>query len=116
MTDGETSEEGVDGANLHTAPATVVPERRRLHVVFNLGHDDRKKGEIPQDPGSLSGSFKSLKELLDDEAGRDNQVLPLQASGQEQRLGTRRGGRPAKRKRPNARIDEDVHARERSAL
>ena len=116
MTDGETSEEGVDSANLHTAPATVVSERRRLHVVFNLGHDDRKKREIAQDPRSLSGSFKPLKELLDYEAGRDNQIFSLQASGEEQRLGSRRGGRPAKRKRPNARIDEDIHARERSAL
>jgi len=116
MSDGDAGEEGVDGANLRTAPAAVISERRSLHVIVKLGHNDREKREIPQDPPALDGSLKPLKELLDDEACGDDQVLSLQAPGKQQRFGSRRGGRPAKSQRPNAGIDENVHVRERSAL
>ena len=46
VTDGQSGEKGVDRSNLHSAPPTVVAERRCLDVIFNLGDDDRKKREL----------------------------------------------------------------------
>lgn len=89
MPNGETAEQGIDRADLDAPPATVVPERRRLHVVLHLRHDDREKRKIPQDLLSLRGSAKPLKKLLDHEARRHDQVLSVQASAEDLHLRSR---------------------------
>ena len=89
MTNGETGEQRVDRADLDAAAATMVAERRRLHVVLHLRHDDREKREIPQEPLSLRGSLKPLKKLLDHDARRHDQVLSLEASAEDLHLRSR---------------------------
>ena len=64
VTNGQSSDQGVDRADLHSVPPTVVAKRRRLDVIFNLGHDDRQEGELSDDCRALRRSAESLEQLL----------------------------------------------------
>jgi len=61
VTDGKPGQEGVDGADLNSAPPTVVAERCRLDMVLNLGHDHREQRELLDYPPALRRSMKPLK-------------------------------------------------------
>ncbi len=89
VADGEAGEKGVHRADLNAAPAAMVPEGRGLDVIFDLGHEDGKHPEFRENLLPLGGPLKSLKQLLDHETGRDDDVLPLEAPAEKDDLRSR---------------------------
>lgn len=116
MADRKASEEGVDRADLEAAPAAMVPERRGLDVILNLGHEDGKDPEFRENSPPLRRPVESLEQLLDHEAGRDDHVLPREALAEDGHFRSGRRRRAPQRQRPDAGVDEDVHDRVRSDL
>ena len=116
VADGKAGEEGVDRADLYSAPAAVVSERRGLDVILDLGHEDGQDPEFRENPRSLCGTVKPLEQLLNHESSRYDDVLPFEAPAEEGDLRSRRRRRAPQRQRPDAGVDENVHDRERSAL
>jgi hypothetical protein len=116
MADRKACKEGVDRADLDAVTAAMVPERRGLDVILDLGHEDRQDPEFREDSLSLRRPVESLKELLDHEARRDEHVLPREAPVESSHFRSRGRRRAPQRQRPDAGVDENVHDRERSAL
>ncbi len=116
VTDAELRKQGIDGADLHTGPATDVPNLCGGDVVLpiRLEHWKRFKGLDDLRPRRRTG--KALKELLQDEASSDNQIVSEECLPQDLHLRDRGVAISSKAKRPDARIDEQAHFLFLSAL
>lgn len=112
----ELRENRVDRADLHSAPASAIADLRGLVVVVTIWGDERKSGEASDDRLLRARSVEALKDLLIDEAGRNNEIAACQRSLEGSDL--RHGGRcvAPKREGPNARVDEQAQSRDRSCL
>ena len=110
------AKERIDGPDLHAVAAAVVSQLGRFDVILELGHDHGKQGEVADDSLPDAGPAEPLKQLLKDQSGCDHDIAALQALPQERYLGDRGRRRSSKSKRPHARVDEEVHSRERSDL
>jgi len=116
MTDGELRDERVDRAELNAGLPAGVPHLRTSDVVVAVGLHEGHARESLDDLRTSSVRHETLKDLLQDQTGRDDDVI---ASECADKLIDRRDVLwtvASKRERPDARIDEKAHPRERSAL
>lgn len=109
-------EEGVDRPDLRSFASARRAELRRGHVVVTVGYEQRERGEAAHDLLACAGTSESLEQLLEHEAGRDHLLAAFESRGE--RGDFREVGRPVapKSERPDARVDEERQARERSDL
>ncbi len=116
MPDGQSRQKRIDRPDLNAASATLVPQSRGFDVILHLGHDDGQERKLFQDSVALPRALEALKQLLDHQPRGHDQVSPLQAPFEHADFRSGRRGRAPQRQRPDARVDENIHDRERSAL
>ena len=116
VAEAQLGQQGVDRSDLDAASAAVVAERGGLDVILDLRRENGEQRELLHDPPRGGRPLETLEQFLEHDPGRDDDVAPLEALGEEQAPRARRGGCAAERQRPDAGVDEDVHERERSAL
>lgn len=116
MSDAELSEDRVNRAHLDSSPPCAIADLRGLEVVVAVGGDEREDCEARDDCLLRTRPMKALKDLLVDESGRNNEIAACQSSLEGTDLGKGRGAIATHCKRPDARVDEEGHLRERSRL
>ena len=108
--------ECVDGSHLHATPAACISKLCSCNVIFPSWLDQRQRGEPLDDLCAGLRAGEPLKQLLQDKPSRDHDTCPQQCFFQVSNFRLRSVGIPAKGQRPDARIDEECHERDRSAL
>lgn len=116
MSHAELSNQGVDGSHLNPGSSTCISQFCRCNVVFASRLDERQRCKSLNDLCAGPGTGETLKKLLQDQARRDDDVGTQKRLLQMLNLRFRRLNVPAKRQGPNARVDEQSHVRDRSAL
>lgn len=116
VADAELSQDRVDGSQLETPPAGAVANLRGFEVVAPIRRDERERSEASDDRLLRAGPMKPLEELLIHETRREDEHPACQRSFEGAHLGAVGGSVPAKRERPDARVDEETQSRERSRL
>lgn len=116
MADAELSQDRVDGSQLEIPSAGAVANLRSFEMIVSIGRDERERSEASDDRLLRTGPMKPLKELLIDETRREDEHPAGQRSFEGTHLGAVGGSVPAKRERPDARVDEETQSRERSRL
>lgn len=114
--DGQVGDEGIDRANLNTSGTQRVTHASRSHVIFARGCEVLQRSKHLDDlcPGSFRDD--ALEQFLQNHPGRGDDLTTGERTPQRLDLGHIRRSVPAQRERPNARVDEQAHPRERSAL
>jgi len=112
----EPRKQRVDRADLRPSPATSIPERRGLDMVLSIRDKKWKRSEAVDDRPSIPRTVESLQQLLQDQTGRKDGIALGEVVRQGVDLAMARCDVPPQRERPDARVDEDVHRLERSAL
>jgi len=115
MPDAKLSNESVDRLDLNTLSSTKVSESRRLDVIVDIRPDDGEKGEIVDDAVAGLWTLEPLEQLLQNESCSYDRFAPMERPLEQTDFRSGRRISP-ERKRPNARIDENVHHRDRSFL
>ena len=116
MTDAELRAESVDRPGRHASAPAQVPERGCFDVILQIGTEQGKRTEARENPIPLAGPVKPLEEFLEDEARRDDEFAPFEGTREGRDLGKIRGMIAPQGEGPDARIDEQLHDRERSDL
>jgi hypothetical protein len=116
MTDAQLGQEGIDGSDLHAAASAAISHLGGPNVIVTIGHQQRYGGKPIQDPIAGSGAREALKELLKDEAGRNDRLAGLDRLNQPEYLACRRRRVTPERERPHASVHEKAQSRVRSAL
>ena len=116
MPNAQLGEQRVDRADLDTCSATLFPELGRCDVVLAIRLQQRKRCEALDDLLARLWPRESLKQFLENHSRRDDDI------GAHERvfelLNFRLSARSiaAQGKRPDARVYEQRHDLERSAL
>ena len=116
VANAELGEQGVDRADLYAASAAGVSQLGRLNVVLAVGNQQGKGGKPLDDPVPRARAVETLKELLKDDARREDRVTGLERARKECNVGAVVGSVAPQRQRPHTRVDEDVQPRDRSDL
>ena len=116
MADAKLGEQRIDGADLHPGAPATVAQVRGFNVILPVRRQKREGGKALDDVLARSRAAESLEQLLQDEARDDDDFAAFESAAQ--RSDFRGGGWsvPAESQRPDARVDEQAHRRERSAL
>lgn len=114
--DGQVGDEGINRADLNTNGAQRVADARGGDVVIAGGRQVLQHSERFRDlcPGSLWDD--ALEQFLKDHPGGGNDLTTGERISQRPDLRDVRRSVSAQSERPDARIDEQAHPRERSAL
>lgn len=106
----------IDGADLHAGAPTSVAQFGGVNMVLSVRDDERQGGEAIEYLRPRPGPREPLQQLLQDQSGREDDILALQ--GAPQRVDFRRLRRaiPAEGQRPYARVDEEAQSRLRARL
>ena len=116
MPDTQLRQKSIDRSDLHASASAAVPQLCCLYVIVPVGCDQRQCRKAFDDLRARFRSGKSLQQLLQDKAGGQKRLTALDATDQFPHLRHRRGGVTSQGQRPHARVHEDAHPRERSAL
>lgn len=116
MSNAQLSEQCVDGADLHASSAARVPEFGGCDMVFAIRLYQGKGREVPDDQGTGLRCGEPLKQFLENQPGRDNNVGAQKGVLEHVDFGCRGRGVSAQSERPHARVHKQGHGRERSAL
>lgn len=116
VTNAELRENGVDRADLHAGSTTPISEFRSLNVIPAVRLKERKCLEPLDDDTARPRTGEPLQQFLQDHAGRQDRMASFERNAQRLYLRHRRVPIAPKGQRPDARIDEQTHRRERSAL
>jgi hypothetical protein len=116
VTLAELDQQRVDGSDLDAGPPADVANLSGSRVVLAVGHEQWERREPLENHGSGFRPAEALENLLKDEAGREDRFAFLDRPAQSGDLACTSGGLPPEGERPDARIDEEIHDRERSAL
>ena len=116
VANAELRDHGIDRADLQAGAAAAIAQFRSIDVILPVRSQQRKRRKTVNDVLSRLRAGKSLQQFLQDETRDYDSFSTFQRVTQYANL---RGGRnlvAAERERPDARIDEQRHRRERSAL
>lgn len=116
MADAKLREKGVDRAELHPHAPTTVAQVRGVNVVLPVRNEERQGREPLDDVSPCARASEPLQEFLQDQPRGHHYFAALQGAAQGLCFRRRRRGVSTKRERPDARIDEQAHPRERSPL
>lgn len=116
VSDTKLREERIDRSDLKAAAAAFIAKIRGGNVIFALRHDERQRSEPIEDLCSRLRAAETLEKFLENQAGRENRSLALKGVGQE--VDARLAVLPvaAQGQRPDTRVNEDFHRRDRAAL
>ena len=112
----ELGEQGVDRPHLDPASSAVVAEVGGCDVIIPLWLQEGEGGEPLHDRFAGARSSEALKELLQDQAGREDGFAASQGSCELCDLGRDVGWVAPEGQGPDAGIDEDAQPRDRSPL
>ena len=114
--DCQVGNEGIDRADLNTCGTQRVAHARRSDMIFARGREVLQCSEHLDDlrPGSFRDD--ALEQFLQDHSGDGDDFPTGERIPQRPDLRQIRGSVPAQREGPDARVDEQAHPRERSAL
>lgn len=116
MPDAELRNQGIDGAELDTCPATGVSHTGRSHMVFPVRLNQCQRGEPLHDLIACLGTCEALKQFLQHQAGGDDNLRASKCFLQRLHFGFFNLDVTPEGKRPDAGIDQERHLRDRSAL
>ena len=116
VADAELREHGVDRADLQTGPATAISQFRGIDVILPVRRQKRQGCEPVDDVFTRPRARESLQQFLQNQPRGQDGVATFEGIAQRLYLRGRCGLVAAECKRPDARIDEQTHGRERSAL
>lgn len=106
----------VDRPDLNAAAATQVSKICGLDMIVPVRNDHRYRGKPIDNLLASLRPRKSLKQLLQDQARREDLLSSFDDAGKLLYLTSTDGRVAAKRKRPDTGIDEYAQLRDRSAL
>ena len=116
VADAKLREQAVDGSDLDAAASAGVSQRRRFDVIGAGRGDEWKGGKTLDDACCVPWPAEPLQQLLKDQSGREDRFSSRQGlpqAGYGRVIGRRV---PSQGEGPYARVDEQVHERERSRL
>ena len=116
MPDAKLRNQSVDRSDLHTRSATHVSHTRRCHMVFAIRLKQSQRRKPLHDLFACLGSSKALKKFLQDKTSRHDNVGARKRIFQRLHLGCFNFNVTSEGQRPDARINQERHFRERSAL
>jgi hypothetical protein len=114
--DTELCDERVDSANLHTRSAALVPEVRCSNVVFAVWLNQCERREPLDNLFACLGAREALQDFLQDEACGYDCICSGQSILERLDLMYFNLGIAPEGERPGARVNQERHFRERSAL
>jgi hypothetical protein len=114
--DAKLCEQCVDRPNLNTASSATIPQFGCLDVVLAIRQQKRQRGESFDDCIPGGGSGKSLKQLLENQSGRGHLLAAIERLSKDVYLSVPGTGVAPQCEGPDARVDEEHHCRDRSAL
>jgi hypothetical protein len=106
----------VDRADLHACSAARIAEISGCDMIFSIRQQQGKRCEALDDLCTGLRSGESLKQFLENQAGRDDDVGSQQGIFEQMNFRLRARGVATQGERPNARVDKQGHDLERSAL
>lgn len=109
-------EERVDGTYLHTTAPAGVAQLGRVDMILPIGHQERDCGESLEDLLARLRAREALQQLLQHETSGNDGLTVGEEADEPLHLRARRRRVPSKRERPDARVDEGAHPRDRSGL
>jgi hypothetical protein len=115
-TDAQLRQQGVDRADLKPTHSAIVSEICGIDMVPALGHEESERGEAINDCGSRSWPSKSLQELLQDQAGREDRFATSECPPQLRDFQGDVEQVAPQSQRPDTGVDEDAQPRDRSPL
>lgn len=116
MSDAELQDKCVDCAYLHARPAAQISERCSGNVVFAVWLKQCERRKSLDDLTACFCARKTLQQFLQDDARGDDHVGSGQSVLECLYLGRFNLDIPSEGKRPDARVNEERHLRDRSAL
>jgi hypothetical protein len=114
--DAHLRDQCIDRADLHTRSPALVAQLRGGDVIVTVRMHERQRTEPLHDRRPGLGAGKALQQFLKDQAGGHHQLNAGQGVRQHGDFGHHGGRVAAKSERPDARIDEQTHFRDRCAL
>ena len=109
-------EQRVDRADLHPGAAASITQFSGVDVILPIGNEERERSESRDDVAARPGTGKSLQQFLKHQARAYNDLSSFESPAQSLHLGSGCIPVAPQGERPDARIDEQRHRRERSAL
>ena len=116
MADAELRNQRVYGARLYARAAAMIPQSRSIDVVLPIRCDEGNTSETFNDRRRCFGTSKALKQLLQDKACRGDGLAAFERLLQRNDFRNVRRHITAQGKRPDRRVNEQRHIRDRSAL
>lgn len=116
MPDAKLRNQSVDCSDLYTRSATHVSHTCRCRMVFAIRLKQSQRSKSLYDLFACLGSCKALKKFLQYKTSRHNDVGASKRILQRLHLGFFNFNFTPEGKRPDARINQERHFRERSAL
>lgn len=102
-------EQGVHGADLNASAPADITKFSRADMVVAIRDEQRQCAESINDVLAGARAAKSLKELLQHEAGGHDRVRACEGSPKRRDLRRTRLGITTECERPDARVDEQRH-------
>ena len=116
MPDAKLRNERINSAHLNTRPAACISEARCGNVVVAVGRNQRERRQTFDDLFTGLGTRESLKKFLQNKPGGHHHIRSGKRLFQRLHFRLINLNVAPQRERPNARIDQERHLRERSAL
>ena len=116
VADAKLREQAVDGSDLDAAASARVSQCRRFDVIGAGRSDEWKGGKTLDDGCRVSWPAEPLQQLLKDQSGREDRFSSRQGLSKTGDGGVIGRSVPSQGEGPYARVDEQVHVRERSRL
>ena len=116
MTQTKLGNDCVDRSDLHPGSSACIPQFCGGNVIVSGGLDQGQRSKPLDDLRAGFRARKSLKQFLQDETCRDDDVRTKQRFLEVLNFRFRRLSVPAKGQGPNTCIDKQCHERDRSAL
>lgn len=116
MPDAELRNQRIDRADLDTRPAACVSDASRSNMVFSVRLNQCQRREPLHDLITCFRTREALKKFLQHKTGGDHNVCATKCVLQCQYRWLFNLDVTSEGKRPDARIDQERHLRDRSAL
>ena len=116
MSDAELRNQSINGSDLYTRPATRVSHGCRSHMVFAVRLDQCQRREPLDNLLARLGTSETLKKFLQYKTGRDDNFFTGKRVFECPHFGHFNFNIASEGKRPDARVNQKRHFRERSDL
>ncbi len=116
MPDAKLRQESINSSDLYSSAPTAISQIRGLNVIVAIGGEKRYRGKPIQNFRAGFRTRKTLQDLLQDEARRNDSLARFERPCQRLHFRHRRRRIAPKRERPNTGINEKAQSRRRSAL